>query len=67
MTGVMTMALTAGGVPTPGDLESLTTTYFAGQKLRASDLEEVGTGNDPDVVFVAGDKVRMSQWGDIGA
>lgn len=61
------MALTAGGVPTPADLESLTTVYTAGQKLRPSDLEEVGTGNTPSIVFVAGDKVRMSQWGDLGA
>jgi hypothetical protein len=63
----MTVALTAGGVPTPADLDTLTTVYVAGQKLRASDLAEVGVGNTPDIVFVAGDKVRMSQWGDLGA
>jgi len=63
----MTVALTAGGVPTPADLEPLTTTYFAGQKLRVAQLTEVGEGNSPDIVFVVGDKIRMSQWGDIGA
>lgn len=63
----MTVALVAGGVPTPADLADLTTEYFAGQRLRATDLAEVGTRNTPDIVFVAGDPVRMSQWGDIGA
>jgi hypothetical protein len=51
------VALTAGGVPTPGDLEDLTTTYVAGQKLRPSDLAEFG-------VFTDGDKVRMSDFPD---
>jgi hypothetical protein len=52
------MALTAGGVPTPADLESLTTTYVAGQKLRPSDLAEIGT-------FADGDKLRTSDFPDM--
>ena len=52
------MALHAGGVPTPADLEPLTETFYAGQKLRPSQLAEVDT-------FADGDKLRMSDWGDI--
>ena len=61
------MALTAGGVPTPADLEPLTTTYFAGQKLRVAQLAEVAAANEPDVTFTVGNKIRMSEWGDIGS
>jgi hypothetical protein len=52
------MALTAGGVPTPADLESLTETFFAGQKLRPAQLDELA-------VFVDGDKLRSSDWPDV--
>lgn len=60
------MPLTAGGVPTPADLEPLTTVYFAGQKLRAADLAEVAAAQT-GVTFEAGDPVRQSEWGDIGS
>ena len=51
------MALTAGGVPTPADLDALVANFFAGQKLRVADLAEVET-------YVAGDKVRQSHFPD---
>lgn len=53
------MPLTAGGVPTPGDLDSLSTALRAGQKLRATDLALVSVDLDD------GDKVRMSDFPDI--
>lgn len=53
------MALTAGGVPTPADLEPLVATFKAGQKLRPSQITELGT-------FVDGDKLRMSHFPDEG-
>lgn len=51
------MALTAGGVPTPQDLDALVATFFAGQKLRPSQITELG-------VFVDGDKLRLSHFPD---
>ena len=54
----MTVALTAGGVPTPADLDALTASFFAGQKLRASQLAEVET-------YTAGDAVRQSHFPDV--
>ncbi len=52
------MALTAGGVPTPADLDALVATFKAGQKLRPADLVELGT-------FVDGDKLRLSHFPDV--
>lgn len=49
------MAVTAGGVPTPADLDALTETFFAGQKLRPAQLAELG-------VFVDGDKLRSAHF-----
>lgn len=55
------MALTAGGVPSPADLASLTTALRAGQKLRPTDIALV-TGM---TTLADGDKVRMSDFPDI--
>lgn len=51
------MALVAGGVPTPADLDALVATFTAGQKLRPSQITELGT-------FVDGDKLRLSNFPD---
>lgn len=51
------MALTAGGVPTPADLDALTATFYAGQKLRPAQIVELGT-------FADGDKLRRAHFPD---
>jgi hypothetical protein len=52
------MALTPGGVPTPADLATLTEDFYAGQKLRPSQVDEFTTKVD-------GDKLRTSDFPDI--
>ena len=54
----MTVTLTAGGVPTPADLDALTEAFYAGQKLRATQIDEF-------VTLVAGDKIRCSDFPDL--
>ncbi len=55
------MALTAGGVPAPPDLESLTTALRAGEKLRLTDIALV-TGM---TTLAVGAKIRTSDFPDI--
>jgi hypothetical protein len=52
------MSLQAGGVPTPADLDTLAATFFAGQKLRPSQITELGAKVD-------GDKLRSSDFPDV--
>ena len=54
----MTVALTPGGVPTPADLDTLTAVFVAGQKLRPSQIGELGAKVD-------GDKLRTSDFPDV--